>query len=140
MSDETSNTQPPEPDAPPMRRISLMVGGLLLAGLLVGLGLWQLFRLTVRGEVYRKELAITSKELAEQQALDRSRLTQYALIDEKTGRYQIPVHRAMERLLAHPQLLQAMAITGPTSLPASRPASAPAQPTRDKPAPMNQKP
>jgi hypothetical protein len=99
-----------EPDLPPTRKLLLQVAtlGVILAGSL--LALWQFFLAATTAEIYRKELSVPNRELEEVMARDEGRLTQYDLIDEKKGLYQIPVRRAMEMLVADPSLLAAVEV------------------------------
>jgi hypothetical protein len=137
---------PPEPDRPPMGQIFGLVAGLSLVVLVVVLGLWQLFKHTVRDEIYRKELSLQNSELVEARARDRARLTQYALLDPERGVYQIPIERAMDKLLRHPELVRTIPTARPTatsqpaatSQPTTQPTTPTTQPTAGQPAPKDQ--
>jgi hypothetical protein len=134
MSDKDKDSRPGvEADAPPMGRIYGMVGGLVIVVALIVIGLWQLFKQTIRSEIYDKELSLESKELAEVRARDEERLTRYAIADEKRGFHQIPIERAMDRLLRHPELIQDIPLAKPQ--PATLPATRPARPAPKPPAP-----
>jgi hypothetical protein len=105
---EESQTQV-EADRPRTSRIFILIG-LLLFALAASLGgLWVLFEQVTRDEIYRKELSVVSKELAESQARDRGRLSSYAQLDGKAGVYQMPIAQAMQLLLDNPKLIEPLA-------------------------------
>jgi hypothetical protein len=116
--------EPVEPDAPPTTRIFLQIVVLAVILLVALAGLWQYFGLGVREEVYRKELSLPSRELAEVAARDEGRLTRYDVISAPQGQYQIPIKRAMQLLVDNPSLLE------PVPLPSSRPAAPGGEGTR----------
>jgi len=125
--------RPPEPDRPPMGRIFGLLAGLSLIVLVIVLGLSQLFKRVVRDEIYDKELSVVSKDLLEARARDEGHLTGYALIDQKQGLYQIPITRAMDKLLADPALIERLPGAGPPPPPASSQPAAP-RPAASQPA------
>jgi hypothetical protein len=104
-----------EPDAPRTGRLFFQIGVLVLVLTVVLLGLWEYFQVGTVAEIYRKELSVPSRELAEMVARDEGRLTQYDVLDAKAGAYQIPIRRAMQLLIDDPGRLEPLA-------PASRPA------------------
>jgi FtsZ-interacting cell division protein ZipA len=116
-----------EADSPPMGRIFGLVAGLVVVVALIVVGLWQLFKQTIRSEIHEKELSLESRELAEVRARDEERLKGYAVVDEERGFHQIPIERAMERLLRRPGLIRDMPLAKP------QPASQPAQPAKNPP-------
>ena len=92
-----------EPDEPPTRAIFALVAGVFVFVGLAGLGLWQLFGLLSLDEIETKDLRVDNKELLELRARDWGRLTQYEALDG--GAYQIPIERAMDKLVSHPDLI-----------------------------------
>jgi hypothetical protein len=94
-----------EPDSPPTRRLFLQLVALVVVLIGALIGLWQFFKLDTAAEIYRKELSVPNRELLELTARDEGRLSDYDLLDEKKGVYQIPVRRAMQMLVADPSLL-----------------------------------
>lgn len=126
MSDTADQSKPPvEQDAPPTVRIFAMMALLTVTVVVIVFGLYKAFTYMVRDQIFKRELSLQSKELLEQRAMDRKRLTQYALINKEEGIYQIPIQRAMEKLLENPGLM------APSSQPtATQPASMPVAPTK----------
>lgn len=122
-----------EPDEPPSLRIGVYVGLLMLVLGIALVVLNQMFKSETRDLELKKSLGLVDKTLREQQARDHKHLTTFDLVDAKAGLYQIPVERAMRKLLADPTL-----VTTPTgaaaSQPASQPSSQPAGPPAGQPA------
>jgi hypothetical protein len=116
-----------EPDTPPTSRIFILMGLLTVVVILVVVGLWQAFTVMVRDRTYERELSLKDRQLEEIQAQGRERLTTYAVIDAEKGVYQVPIERAMRKLLAHPELIARPPLAGsPSTMPASAPATKPA--------------
>jgi hypothetical protein len=133
MSDPTDPTPRPEagyaPDALPLRAIAAWVGGLAVVLVLVIVGLWQFFLHTAQQEVHVKELVPVAPDLIRQRGRDAALLGRYEVVDEKRGRYRVPITRAMEALAADPALLRF------AGAPASAPAAAAPAPAAAAPAP-----
>jgi hypothetical protein len=99
-----SSTEPGvEPDDPPSKGILVLLAGLTLFLVIVGVGLWQIFGLTSIAEIEVKDLQVDNQELLELRARDWGRLTQYEVLDG--GTYQIPIERAMKKLVHDPSLI-----------------------------------
>jgi hypothetical protein len=131
VSERSDDSERPDagytPDRVPALRIGAWVFGLGLVLALTLVGLKQLFVAMTEREVYDKQLQPVAADLVRQRDRDESALGRYEVVDEKRGRYRIPITRAMELLVAEPARLQPAA---PASAPASTPASAAAPATR----------
>ena len=112
-----------EPDRPRTGRLFGMIGALIAVLAVVIVGLWVLFVQTTTSEIQHKVLSLPSKEMLEIQARDEGRLMRYDLLDPKTGVYQIPIHRAIEVLLADPGRLAPVPLPAKPAPQGSAPAS-----------------
>lgn len=92
-----------EPDEPPSKAILAMLAGLAVIVVVAAAGLWQVFGLTSIAEIEVKDLKVDNKELLELRARDWGRLTQYEALD--AGTYQVPIERAMKKLVDEPSLI-----------------------------------
>jgi hypothetical protein len=122
-----------EPDEPPNVRIGVYIGILVVVLGISLVVLNQMFKSETRDLQQKKSLGLVDKILREQRAKDHKRLTTFDLVDPKVGLYQIPVERAMRKLLADPTL-----VTSPTGAAASQPASQPSSQPAVPPAPKGQ--
>ena len=95
-----------EPDEPPNTAIFALLAGLTFIVAIAAIGLWQVFGLTTSAEIDAKDLTVDSKELLELRARDWGQLTQYESLDG--GGFQIPIERAMDKLVAHPVLIASL--------------------------------
>lgn len=102
-----------EPDETPTRAVAAVVAAITVVVALLAVGLWQLFGLTTITEIRTKNLEVENQELIELRAREWGRLTQYERID--SGVYQIPIERAMDKLVANPRLIEPLAV-GPTAV------------------------
>jgi hypothetical protein len=117
------------PDRLPALRIGAWVLALFAVLAVSLIGLYQLFLVMARDEVYAQELRPVAADLVRQRDRDAALLGRYEVTDEKRGRYRIPIERALELLVADPSRLRPVAPAA-----ASVPASAPAQASSRTPA------
>ncbi len=130
MSERPDEPEAPEagytPDQVPARRIGAWVFAFALVLAVTLVGLYELVLAMSEREVYVRQLRPVSPELVRQRDREESTLGRYEVVDEKRGRYRIPITRAMELLVAEPARLRpAPPASAPATTPASTPASRP---------------
>ncbi|HLB58962.1 MAG TPA: hypothetical protein VJL87_02615 [Bdellovibrionota bacterium] len=111
MTDTTHNRKVVEPDAPPIKILLkwLSVPFVIFIASLILLNV--VFQRTTRDEIYNKELSLTNPALLELRAKDKARLTEYDVVDQEMGLFQIPIEKAMNELANKPNLI--LPITNP---------------------------
>jgi len=94
-----------ERDEVPVGKLAALVVGLLGALIVVSLVVVRIFNTTTQQEIFAKQLAPVPAEVIAQRAKDAAALNGYDVIDKAAGLYHIPIERALEYLVAHPEKL-----------------------------------
>lgn len=121
------------PDRPPLRKLAVVLAALAIVVVAVVIGLVQMFKLVSDEKLAQQTLGVANEQLAAIESRDREFQTSWGVVDEEKGCYHMPIDRAMERLLAHPELLKPLAepprpsetgaATGGAGSPGAKPAS-----------------
>lgn len=99
-----------EPDFPPNRRLFGLIGVLAVVLVLVAIGVGGVFKLVVRDKQLEQNAAVGFGQnlLNSVRAVDAKNLNDFEVIDAANRVYQIPIDRAVDKLLKNPGLLGAV--------------------------------
>ena len=110
---------PVEPDVLPLAKLFVVLGAIVAVVLGSMITVWQVFTLTAEQELSAKDHAKPSAILSEYRERDRQLLRNYSVVEGKTGRYRIPIEKAIEQLTAKPDLIGPLVPIGSTDKPGS---------------------
>lgn len=105
-----------EPDLLPIGQLVVWIGALTALVFAIIAVLWQYFQTTTVRDLAERDLQQPAPMLAEVRARDKHALSHYDAIDPQRGIYRIPVARAIDLLVANPELINP--VTEPKAAPA----------------------
>ncbi|NUN14642.1 MAG: hypothetical protein HUU55_13510 [Myxococcales bacterium] len=105
-----------ESDHPPNKRLFVLIGILAVVLVFVAIGVAGALKFVVRGKQLEQnaETGFGQNLLNDVRAMDAKHLNDYDVIDAANRVYQIPIDRALDKLLKNPGLLGAVPNRIPT--------------------------